>query len=444
MRFPRARCAALVAVAALALGTACAGEAAEDLLLSPPATRPSLTPTPSTPSTSAVTPDALFAAAANGLPAIGLSDAPGNAAALKAQGVANARYQYLSGGVNTGKGWTTWVPDGGFVRSYVAESAAAGMQPVFTYYMLVQSLPTTIPEPQRPLRALADPALVGQYFRDLDQFFAEAHEAGGPVVLHMEPDLWGFAQQSGGDDAAKTPVALEGASSLIGDDLPRNLAGFAQAVLRLRDARAPNVAVAYHMSFWGAGEDPIVTDASASKVLELAGRSATFYRSLNANFDLTFTELGDRDAEFKKAVYRQGNEAWWTAADFERHARYVAAFNVATQQRIVLWQIPYGNTRMRAMNNTRNHYQDNKVEWLLDDPSGDHLKTYVAGGVVAILFGRGADGATDASDANRDGVTNPAPINGNDLTSFSADDDGGFFRNRAAAYYLARAGEPPR
>ena len=47
----------------------------------------------------------------------------------------------------------------------------------------------------------------------------------------------------------------------------------------------------------------------------------------------------------------------------------------------------------------------------------------------------GADGATDASDAAKDDITNPAPINGNNRVSLSADDDGGYFKDRAAAYY---------
>ncbi|MDE3094366.1 MAG: hypothetical protein KGK07_00005, partial [Chloroflexota bacterium] len=55
------------------------------------------------------------------------------------------------------------------------------------------------------------------------------------------------------------------------------------------------------------------------------------------------------------------------------------------------------------------------------------------------LFGRGADGATCACDAAGDGITNPAPINGNTGVSLSADDDGGFFRQKAAAYYAAGA-----
>jgi hypothetical protein len=113
-----------------------------------------------------------------------------------------------------------------------------------------------------------------------------------------------------------------------------------------------------------------------------------------------------------------------------------------------MWQIPLGNTKMRAMNNTWNHYQDNRVEWLLDDPGRAHLSEYLQAGVAAFLFGRGADGATCSCDAANDGVTNPAPINGNDRMSLNADDDGGFFREKATAYYASGAmpldgGAPP-
>ena len=39
----------------------------------------------------------------------------------------------------------------------------------------------------------------------------------------------------------------------------------------------------------------------------------------------------------------------------------------------MVWQIPLGNTKMRAKNNTWGHYQDNRAEWFLEDPGGTHL-----------------------------------------------------------------------
>jgi hypothetical protein len=72
------------------------------------------------------------------------------------------------------------------------------------------------------------------------------------------------------------------------------------------------------------------------------------------------------------------------------------------------------------------------------------LRPYAAAGVVAFMFGRGADGATCACDAAKDGVTDPAPVNGNTRASLSADDDGGYFKAQARAYYRAGAITLPR
>jgi hypothetical protein len=116
---------------------------------------------------------------------------------------------------------------------------------------------------------------------------------------------------------------------------------------------------------------------------------------------------------------------------------FISNFVNVSRKRVAFWQIPYGNTRMRAMNNTWNHYQDNAVETLLDDPSRASLNTYVQAGAIGFLFGRGADGATCACDAANDSVTNPPPINGNTGMSYNADDDGGFFRHVVGSYYAA-------
>jgi len=94
------------------------------------------------------------------------------------------------------------------------------------------------------------------------------------------------------------------------------------------------------------------------------------------------------------------------------------------------------------MDDTWGHYQDNRVQWLLG--SRAHLQDYVDAGYVGFLFGGGAEGTTCACDAQHDGVTNPAPINGNTRASLSADDDGGLFRSLTAAYYRAGAIALPR
>jgi hypothetical protein len=178
----------------------------------------------------------------------------------------------------------------------------------------------------------------------------------------------------------------------------------------------------------------VYEDPPDATVRAYATRSARFYRSLHARFDVSFEDFSDRDAGFKAKI--DGNpKTWFDAGDFHRHLLYAQTFVRLAGIRMAVWQIPLGNTRMRAMNNTWDHFQDNRVEWLLDDASRSHLRAYARAGVVAFLFGRGADGTTCACDAAKDGVTNPPPIGGNTHPSLSADDDGGFFADRARAYY---------
>jgi hypothetical protein len=77
------------------------------------------------------------------------------------------------------------------------------------------------------------------------------------------------------------------------------------------------------------------------------------------------------------------------------------------------------------------------VQRLLGRDSAKHLRALRDAGAIAFMFGGGADGTTCACDARGDGKTNPAPIDGNARPSYSADDDGGYFRVRARAYYQA-------
>ncbi|HEY5487432.1 MAG TPA: hypothetical protein VIK06_07285 [Candidatus Limnocylindrales bacterium] len=74
-----------------------------------------------------------------------------------------------------------------------------------------------------------------------------------------------------------------------------------------------------------------------------------------------------------------------------------------------------------------------------DRRAASHLAATLDAGVVAMLFGGGASGTTSAFDTMGDGVTNPAPINGNSQASYSADDGGGYFRHQVNAYYASGA-----
>lgn len=347
---------------------------------------------------------------------IGLSDAPGGAAALRKAAPFGFRYQYLAGGVNTGQGWATWNPDGTFASMYVQDSWAHGEVPVLSYYMLLQSKPGGGDEAHADLANLRNAQTMASYWSDVQLLFERVRGAK-PVVVHVEPDLWGYLEQ-----ANATTLA----------------ASFAQHWIALRNRLAPNVLLAYHMSGWGTKHDIASEDPPDATVRAYAAQSAAFYLSLHARFDVSFEDFSDRDAGFYAKINGNPN-TWFTPADFHRHLLYAQTFVQLAGVRMVAWQIPLGNTVMRAMDNTWDHFQDNRVQWLLGPSGRAYLRAYVAAGFVGFLFGRGADGATCACDAANDGVTNPAPINGNTRPSLSADDDGGYFKAQARAYYRGGA-----
>ena len=303
---------------------------------------------------------------------LGVTDSPGDAHALAKRASVDARYQYLSGGVNTGHGWATWNPNGTFASSYVRESIAAHEIPVLTYYQLLQSQPSTgSTEQQRDLSNLRNPATMRAYWSDYQLLLHRVAASAGHhlVVLHVEPDLWGYLEQAHARALARA---------------------FAHRLIALRDRIAPHLRLAWHLSVWGTDEDPTYSKPSLAHMDALAATSAAFYKSLHAHFDLVFHDVTDRDAGFYQHV-ENNPKTWWGPADFHRLNAYLAGFTRRTGTTVVLWQLPLGDTRL---NDTWGRYRDNRLQWWLDDPSGAHLRATRNAGVVGLLFGGGAAGTT--------------------------------------------------
>jgi hypothetical protein len=356
---------------------------------------------------------------------IGLADGPGGAKALRHSAPFTYRYQYLAAG------WQTWNPNGSFVTRYVRESTKAHITPVFTLYTIRQSPPgrDNTDEAAADLGNLRNPDTMRAWYANAKLLFERAGAFRHTrVIVHVEPDLWGYVQQAArGDRASSVPA-------VVGHGLPNNVSGFARQIVQLRNRYAPNVRLGYHLSVWGTKTDIALQDPPDRQVDALGLRAARFYRSLHAGFDMTFAEFDDRDSGFNQFINGDGGASWWNAADFRRDVRFDRVYSRAARQKIVKWQIPLGNTLMRAMDDTWGHFRDNRVQWLLGG-GRKHLRAYANAGVIALLFGGGADGTTCACDAQHDGVTNPAPKHGNTRPSLSADDDGGYFKQRVRTYY---------
>ena len=105
------------------------------------------------------------------------------------------RYQYLTGGVNTGEGWTTWnSPDGAFVDNYLRDSGDNGYIPVLTYYQIVASAPD--PWSEDVSSSCRTRSTMNAYFSEWKLLMQKAGAYGRPVIVQVEPDMWGYMQQA--------------------------------------------------------------------------------------------------------------------------------------------------------------------------------------------------------------------------------------------------------
>lgn len=350
------------------------------------------------------------------------------------------RYQYFTGGLGAND-WRSWnSPDGAFADLWLKESRDAGLTPVVTYYEIVHAAPYAYEDP--PYRNLQVPSTMKAYFENWIFLMQRIAAFGSPVVVHLEPDLFGYFQQKS-SDPAQTPVAVASSGLPLAAGYENNARGYAKLMVALRDQYAPNVILGWHASVWATGTDLIINEADPDA---LALQTANFYRALGIDTDVMFSEFSDRDAGFYQ-IYGQSRR-WWTPADFDKFRQFIARLSAELNQDVILWQIPTGNTLYKTSNNTAGHYQDNRPEYFLESvlANGDttHIQEYRDAGVVAMLFGAGQDDQTRYFDARNDGVTNPAPIDNraynhtdhlNDRPALNADDDGGFLRAGIGAYY---------
>jgi hypothetical protein len=225
-------------------------------------------------------------------------------------------------------------------------------------------------------------------------------------------------------------------------------------LLHLRDLYAPNVKLAFHVSNWSTGRDiGSDTDPSLDPVAQgnlvgafAAASGVSYAPAGTSTYDLVFNDVADRDAGYYQYVRGQANAFWdrlnVALPDFTRWERFLGAITTTTGRRAIVWQVPLGNQWFQSENNSDGHYQDNRAEYFFAHP-----QELINAGVIAVLYGRGNDGSTTNTDAKFDGVTNPASFCSADGTSSGTvcnthastvtDDDGGYLRMAATAYYGA-------
>jgi hypothetical protein len=337
------------------------------------------------------------------------------------------RYRYLAGDVptagpcsscasgctvngtscaNSGPGcawWGCWQydvpPPGRYVADFVTATRTANAIPMISYYVWYTVAGEVEGAPE--IAQLTDGARVRRYLADW-RFLCTTINAtdSGPVILHVEPDLWGYAQQVN-NDPSMIPVAVSAAGLSECAGLPDTVAGFARCMLQIARADAPHALVGFHASAWGAGDDALYTTQSGFDVNAHADRTAAFMTALGANSaDLVIVEMSDRDSGYNHRWFDETNA---TVPNFTRALAWQARLSQGLSLPTLYWQVPYGH---RGLPNVCDRYEDNRVAYFFS-----HAAEFATAGVLGIAFGAGASC-----------MTTPAS-------------DDGFFDTQAAAYF---------
>ena len=270
------------------------------------------------------------------------------------------RYQYLAGGVNTGSGWATWNPDGSFVTRYVAESRRAGIVPVFSYYMLLQSKPGGGDELHADLSNLRNAATMKAYWADLRLFFARAAgRSSARSCCTSSPTSGATSSRARGTTTRSTvPAVVPGRAAA---DRGRLRPGGREAPRPARAERDPRLPPerlgneARHRLREAARCDRARLRDALGPLLPLARRPL---RPLVRGLLRPRRRLLRQG---RRATRRHGSGPPTSTVTCSTRETFVRLAGI----RMAAWQIPLGNTVMRAMNNTWGHYQDNRVQWLL-------------------------------------------------------------------------------
>lgn len=381
----------------------------------------------------------------------GVMNAPGDVTLLNDMRAHNGtawdfRYQYLAGGVNTGQGWETWnSPTGAFASFYMQESASNHYIPAFVYYEMLQSNGSCAdcPEADKDLSNLNNPTVMGAYFANWRLLMKEIGSFGRPVLVIVEPDLWGYIQRAAlpkGNAPVAVPASIASANDPDTSAFPNNAQGYAWALLHIRDLYAPNAVLALHVSNWSTGEDIGSNTDPNVDVSRVAQLTAQFLSGAGlrgnpagvSSWDVLSNDVADRDSG-------QGSP-WWDRTNqqfpnFSRYLSFISDITRLTGKQVVMWQVPEGNQYFDTENNSPHHTQDNRAEYILG-----HVADFARAGVIGVLFGPG-NGGTSIDDAAHDGITRPAPIASfqcgacNNHVSSYPDDDGGYLRLAVGAYY---------
>jgi hypothetical protein len=228
---------------------------------------------------------------------------------------------------------------------------------------------TTNPTWQQEVQAVDQVDLLTRYLNDY-RFFLQKIGTSHDMI-DLEPDFWGFARGMG--DLNKVPAQVTAAAPNDCANQGNSVAGLSRCLIAMTRKYAPNAAVGLHLSCW---DWPGNVAKCGKDYLALGATGA----------DFLVGEVEDADAGLNATPARGAHNTFWTDQQWAAQLAYWKQMTQTVGKPVVAWQIPVGNMRL---NNTVNHYQDDKVDWLFS-----HLDQVASAHVAGLLFSPGQPAST--------------------------------------------------
>jgi hypothetical protein len=190
------------------------------------------------------------------------------------------------------------------------------------------------------------------------------------AMVDIEPDFWGYVKSLGNPHSVPAQVTAANPTDCATEE--NSAAGLAHCLVAMARKYAPNLGVGMHVSCWD-------WQTNTQGCVQ-------FLQDMTTGADFMVGDVSDRDAAWYDL---QGqNWHWWNGTKGAEALAFYKTITGGTGKPLVLWQIPLGNM---AQNNTLNHYQDDKVDYLFS-----HMDQVADAHIAALLFGAGHNEQTSA------------------------------------------------
>ncbi|MCR6478161.1 hypothetical protein NU688_18515 [Variovorax sp. ZS18.2.2] len=251
--------------------------------------------------------------------------------------------------------WPSWnSPEGAYLTFTAQAIQAYGAIPMYTLYQMTAN-------GEGNLGGINDPAFMNKYWAQVRLMYQLIANLGGPVLINLEPDFWGFvASQAPGRDATRLPASVNNQPECAG--LPNTAAGLGQCLVQMGRQIAPKALVGFPPAFWSG------TPAEIGAQMRAVGADRA---------DFIVAQTSDRDAGCREVASppdectgRSGPFYWdasnKTSPNFHESQSQISDYRAALGNGlpILWWQTPMG-VPSDTPGGTDQHYRNNHVDYML-------------------------------------------------------------------------------